>query len=131
MRNLLIVSFVFAASCNLEQSEQRQTSTSDTAKQAENAARNTVIKTTFKPLINKKELLGVWESENKEPLTVEISEDSIFYTEHFESHKYKLKGDSIFINYPDFVYAGKVYFDKDTLIIESEDGKVKYVKFNK
>jgi hypothetical protein len=131
MRNLLIVSFVFAASCNLEQSEQRQTSTSDTVKQAENATRNTVIKTTFKPLINKKELLGVWESENKEPLTVEINEDSIYYTEHFESHKYKLKGDSIFINYPDFVYAGKVYFDKDTLIIESEDGKAKYVKFNK
>ena len=131
MRKLLIVSFVFAASCNLKQSEQKQTSTADTAKQAKNAARKTIIKATFKPLTNLKELLGVWESENKEPLTVEISEDSIYYTEHFESHKYKLKGDSIFINYPNFVYAGIVYFDKDTLIIESEDGKAKYVKFNK
>src|SRR5690349_25003967 len=109
MRNFLMASFVFAASCNLEQAEQRQTSTSDTAKQARNTARNAVVNATFKPLTNKKELLGVWASEEKEPLTVKISEDSIYYTEHFESHTYKLKGDSIIINYPDFVYTGKVY----------------------
>jgi hypothetical protein len=77
MRKLLIASFVFAAGCNLEQSKQRQTSTADTAKQAENSTRNTVTKATFKPLTNKKELLGVWESENKEPLTVENGRNQI------------------------------------------------------
>lgn len=60
---------------------------------------------------------------------MDITTDSIYYTEHFESYKYDLKQDSIFISYPDFTFAAKVYFNKDTLVMESEDGKSKYHKF--
>ncbi|MFI5406732.1 MAG: hypothetical protein ACHQ1D_09500 [Nitrososphaerales archaeon] len=89
------------------------------------------ITESHKSFTNKKQLLGIWESENKEPLTIKISDDSIYYTEHFASYKYQLKADSIFIYYPEFIYAGKLYFHKDTLIMESEVGKSKYVKFKK
>jgi hypothetical protein len=130
MRKLLIVFIIFAASCNSEQSEQIQTASKDTLAQSNTTAYDTTIKTATKPLTDKNDIIGIWASEGKEPLTVEINKDSIYYTEHFESHKYKLKGDSIFINYPDFVFAAKVYFTKDTLVMESEDGKSTFVKFN-
>lgn len=83
----------------------------------------------YKSLNNKDELIGVWATDNKEPLTVEINADSIYYTEHFESHKYRVKEDSIFISYPDFIFSAKVYFHYDTLVMESENGKSKYYKF--
>jgi hypothetical protein len=130
MRKLLIVLLIFDVSCNSEQSGRIQTTSKDTLARSNTAAGDTTIKKAYKPLTNKNDIIGIWANEGKEPLTVEINRDSIYYTEHFESHKYKLKGDSIFINYPDFVFAAKVYFNKDTLVLESEDGKSNYVKFN-
>jgi hypothetical protein len=129
MRKLLFGLLLFIVGCNSGEPDKTPTSSKDTSTQSNTAAIDTSTKTTIKPLTDKNEIIGVWESENKEPLTVEINKDSIYYTEHFESHRYKLKGDSIFINYPDFVFAAKVYFDRDTLIMESEDGKSKYTKF--
>lgn len=125
MRKLVISLFIFATSCNAKQSGQNQNFRKDTTEKSNVSVTNT----TLMPLADKKQLLGIWESQNKEPITVEITEDSIYYTEHFESHKYKLKDDSILIDYPDFLYAGKLYFDKDTLVMESEDGKSKFVRF--
>lgn len=83
----------------------------------------------YKPLTAKSELVGIWASDNKEPVTVNITSDSIYYTEHFVSYKYSIKEDSIFISYPDFTFAAKVYFNRDTLLLESEDGKSIYHKF--
>jgi len=129
MIKFVVPLFFFTASGNTNHSGQSQDSGNDTIKESNITV--TVNAAILKPFTDKKQLLGVWGSENKEPLTVVINEDSIYYTEHFESYKYKLKGDSIFINYPDFVYSGKLYFDNDTLVMESEDGKSKYVQSKK
>jgi hypothetical protein len=129
MRKLLFVLLIFTLGCNSEQADQTATSPHDMSTQSNPAAIDSSAKATLKPLIDRNEIIGVWESDNKEPLTVEINRDSIYYTEHFESHRYKLKGDSIFINYTDFVFAAKVYFKGDTLVMESEDGQSKFVKF--
>lgn len=120
---------LFIVGCTSGQSDRAPASHKDTATQGNTATFDPTAKTPIRPLTDKNEIIGIWESENKEPITVEINKDSIYYTEHFESHKYKLKGDSIFINYPDFVFAAKVFFDRDTLIMASEDGKSKYLKF--
>lgn len=129
MRKLLFTVLLFIVSCTSKQPDKTLALSKDTSTQSNIPAIDTSKTRTIKPLTSKNEIIGVWESENKEPLTVEINKDSIYYTEHFESHRYKLKGDSIFINYPDFVFAAKVYFDRDTLVMESGNGKSKYVKF--
>lgn len=84
----------------------------------------------YKPLDNKNELIGVWASDNKEPLTIDIKADSIYYTEHFESYKYRVKNDSIFISYPDYEFSARVYFRWDTMIMESAYGQSKYYRFD-
>src|SRR5688572_10429049 len=119
MRKLSFGLLIFIVGCSSEQSHQTPTSQKDTLTQSNVDAIDTSTKATVRQLTDKNEIIGIWESENKEPLTVEINKDSIYYTEHFESHKYILKGDSIFINYPDFIFAAKVYFDRDTLVMES------------
>jgi hypothetical protein len=115
----------------LEAAKAYQDKTEHNKKHPEKFLAHSNTQTMLEPLTDKKELVGVWRSENKEPITVEISENLIYYREHHESHKYKMKGDSIFIDYPDFVYTGKVYFENETLIMESEEGKSKYVRFKK
>jgi hypothetical protein len=115
----------------LEAAKAYQDKTEHNKKHPEKFLEHSNTQTMLKPLTDKKELVGVWRSENKEPITVEISENLIYYRKHHESHKYKMKGDCIFIDYPDFVYTGKVYFENETLIMESEEGKSKYVRFKK
>lgn len=75
-----------------------------------------------------KQITGIWATTDKEILTVDISKDSIFYTEHFESYKYEIKKDSIYIHYPDFIFSGRPYLINDSLVISSIDGDVKYVR---
>lgn len=129
MRKLLFGLLILIVGCNSGQPDQTPNSSEDYSTQSNTAAINTSAMAGIKTLTDKNEIIGVWESKNKEPLTVKINNDSIYYTEHFESHRYWLKGDSIFIKYPDFVFAAKVYFNRDTLVMESEDGKSRYVKF--
>lgn len=128
MTKLLFGLLLFIVGCNSGELNQTYTPPQDTSSQNNPAATATLAKTSIKPLTHRNEIIGVWQSENKEPITVEITKDSIYYTEHFESHEYKLKSDSIFINYPDFVFVAKVYFNRDTMVMESEDGKSKFVK---
>ena len=47
----------------------------------------------------------------------------------FANYKYSLIGNTITINYPDYVYKGKVSFNNDTLILRNEENEVKYWKF--
>ena len=129
MEKLLYGLLLFIVGCNSGESRQTPSSPRDTSFQSNLAASGKSGKVSIRPLTDRNDIIGVWQSENKERLTVEITRDSIYYTEHFESHRYKLKGDSIFINYPDLVYVAKVYFNSDTLVMESEDGQSKFVKF--
>jgi len=80
------------------------------------------------PVVSSKQITGIWSTTEKEILTVDISKDSIFYTEHFESHKYEIKKDSIYIHYYDFTFSGRPYLINDTLIISSINGDVKYAR---
>jgi len=82
----------------------------------------------FTNLTNNKEIIGIWLDEGKEPLTVKIEKDSIYYIEHFESYKYRIDKDSIYINYPDFAYSGRIGFRNDTLVMISSDGEAKYIR---
>ena len=130
MKNLILFIVPFLASCDAGQPSKKKTVTIDTVSQILSTSDQSIRTSGFnKTVKDKKEILGVWASDNKEPLTVEINKDSIYYKEHFESHKYNLKGDSIFIKYSDFMLAAKIYFTKDTLIMESAGGKVKYYRF--
>jgi len=54
-------------------------------------------------------LIGIWTDSLNGPNSIEIKSDSIYYAEHFESYKYFLKADSIYIRYPDFTYSAKIY----------------------
>ncbi len=130
MRRLLFILLIFVVGCNTGQPEQVKTLYKDTIIQSNTVSNSVTSNAIIKPLKDKNEIIGMWASDNKELLTVKISEDSIYYTEHFESHKYILRKDSIFINYPDFILAAKVYFCNDTLIMESENGKSIFMKLN-
>jgi hypothetical protein len=79
--------------------------------------------------INKNSILGAWTDGSTENATFDIQRDSIFYVDQFTAYKYNLEGDSITINYPDWVFSGKVSFIKDTLVITAEDETTKYWEF--
>jgi hypothetical protein len=120
---------LFIVGCSSGQRNQAHALNEDQSTQGNPAAFDTSAKTTMRVLTDKWQIIGIWASKNKEPLTVKITKDSIYFTEHFESYKYTLKGDSMFINYPDFLFAAKAYFNGDTLVMEAEHGKSKYVRF--
>ena len=117
--------------CNSEDRGIRNSLVEDTQVQAKAPKQAEIYQTRplYKKFSNQRELVGIWRSDNKEELTVKIDLDSIYYTEHFESHKYTLKKDSIFINYYDCLFAAKLYFLNDTLVMESENGLSKFYKF--
>jgi hypothetical protein len=79
--------------------------------------------------INKNSILGAWTNGSTENAIFDIQRDSIFYVDQFTAYKYNFEGDLITINYPDWVFSGKVSFIKDTLVITAEDGTTKYWEF--
>jgi hypothetical protein len=78
---------------------------------------------------NQSDLSGVWTDGSSENATLDIRKDSIYYVDQSASYKYSLSNDSIKILYPDWTFTGAVIFNKDTLVIASEDGTTKYWKF--
>ena len=76
-----------------------------------------------------KQIAGTWNAlDGDQELTVLITKDSFFYAEHSESHIYKLRNDSLYIHYPDYVLSGKPLLLKDTLAIISEDQTSKFLR---
>ena len=125
-----IIGLLLIASCNSDLPEAVPELSSDTANQQALPLAGSTSKTSIKLVTGQQDIMGVWAIETKEPITVEINQDSIYYTEHFESHPYKLQEDSIFISYPDFIFAAKVYLYGDTLVMRSDEGEAKFVRFN-
>lgn len=78
---------------------------------------------------SKEKILGPWTGGEYGNATFDIRQDSMYNVEHLESYKYTLSNDSIKVYYPDFLYSAKIYFIKDTLVMQSEDGVAKYWKF--
>jgi hypothetical protein len=85
-----------------------------------------IIDTVF--VTSSKQIMGTWEDLGKETLTVDITKNTISYREHRELHKFKLKADSIYIYYFDFILSGKPYLIKNTFIISSSSGENKYIR---
>jgi hypothetical protein len=75
-------------------------------------------------------LYGIWTDGSDENATIKIKPDSIYYPDQLRSYKYALKGDSIKIYYNEYTYRARIYFVKDTLMMDSkEDESVKFWKF--
>ena len=130
-RLLLFLTLLYSTSCDTGQPANGKEGTPSNINIQDTSESDSSMKEM--PSYNSKEnqdaLFGVWISDNQEQPTIDINKDSIYYTEHFESYKYDLKGDSIFIKYPDFIFSAKVLFNKDTLIMESENGHSKFYRF--
>lgn len=128
MRKFLFGLQILFLSCNSIEPGQKHTFSKDTFTED----KPTIINSTPTPKItsinSNNGIIGYWKSENKESITVQITEDSVYYIEHLERHSYQLKNDSIFIFYPDFIFNAKAYFNGDTLVFESENGKSQYTK---
>ncbi len=79
----------------------------------------------------KDKIIGIWTGGESPNATFEINKDSIYYVDHFKSYKYTLKNDSIKIFYDDYDYSAKIYFLKDTLVMNSPEYDIaKFWKFN-
>ena len=77
----------------------------------------------------RKKILGIWTSKGAINADFKIDEKTFYYVDDFANYEYSLTGNTITINYPDYVYKGKVSFNKDTLILSNEESEVKYWKF--
>lgn len=123
---LLALNLFFLLACNASDSDKNSATASKDQTKASSDETAPVQK--FRNIAGKKDITGVWANGEKELLSVKIGKDSIYYVDHFESYKYDLKKDSIYINYPEFVYSGRIGFRKDTLVMISIEGESKFFK---
>jgi hypothetical protein len=118
---IILIGIVTLFSCN------------DTKRNAKITNQHIEIKSTEKsteennPL--RKKILGIWTSKGAINADFKIDEKTFYYVDDFANYKYSLIGNTITINYPDYVYKGKVSFNNDTLILRNEENEVKYWKF--
>lgn len=77
---------------------------------------------------SKKQIIGTWRQAYKEQLTVKISNTQFTYKEHHESYRYIIDKDSIHIFFTEETVTGKLYQLGDTLLINSPNGGLKYVR---
>jgi len=125
-KNSIIIAGFICCSCNNAPKKPKEPA--DTSNQNQINIAAPVSQAQFNTLAKK--LIGAWTGGESENATFDISKDSIYYVDKFESYRYALKHDSIKIFYPDFVYTAKVYFIKDTLVMNSKDFDVtKFWKF--
>ena len=68
-----------------------------------------------------KKLIGIWTDGSSENASFEIKSDSIQYLDPFEEYKYDRYGDSIVIYYSDYIYKGRIFLVKDTLVMKSNE----------
>jgi hypothetical protein len=75
-------------------------------------------------------LIGIWGDDESPNAVFKISANSVRYLEDSKTYKYVLNKDSISIKYEDYTYSAKIYFTKDTLVMNSpEYGVAKFWKF--
>lgn len=75
-------------------------------------------------------VIGIWTDGNSENASFQISKDSIYYVDHFLTFKYEVKGDSIYIHYPDYFYRAGITFSGDSMILKNaEMGRRSYFPF--
>jgi hypothetical protein len=129
IKHLCSALIILLSACNFEQNTDTikdSTITKDTLTQIEKAP---IQVDDNAKQTNQSDLSGVWTDGSSENAILDIRKDSIYYVDQSASYKYSLSNDSIKILYPDWTFTGAVIFNKDTLVIASEDGTTKYWKF--
>jgi len=125
-KNLFIFMVIIYCSCN--NVVQKSTNLNNTSKIINKHVSVDKIKTSSN--IIEEKIIGIWTDGSPENATFDIRKDSIYYVDDFESFKYFLRGDIIEIHYSDFIYKAKVYFKKDTLVMDAKDDELaKFWKF--
>ena len=136
-RRLYFISFIIIFSCSDSKNKNAisanplpdtiNKTSSSTQKMESN---NQVNNTSDSALVNNfEQIFGKWSAlEGAEDLTIIISKDSFYYSEHAESHKYELNKDSIFIHYPEYTITGKPWLLYDTFAIVSENQTTKFLR---
>lgn len=113
-RFLIILGIFILLSCNKIKSVDRNNTIMNN-KNIENSLRRNII--------------GIWTSEGSINANFKIDEKTFYYVDDFADYKYSLDGNIITINYPDYVYKGKVFFKGDTLILSTKEREDKYWRF--
>jgi hypothetical protein len=122
----IVICLLSCGSDGTTKSSGKDSKVSDTSKEKENS--QLPEEASLTRLTNSRQILGRWQSHGKETLSVLITGDSIFYLEHHEAHKYIIKGDSIFIDYPESMFSAKVGMVADSLMFESDQGRNKMTR---
>ena len=80
--------------------------------------------------IDRSKLFGAWTDGSTENATFDISKDTIFYLDAMTAFPYTLIGDTMIIEYPDFIVRASIHFSGDTLVLsDPEFGRTKYTRF--
>ncbi|GAB3913882.1 hypothetical protein [Mucilaginibacter boryungensis] len=75
-------------------------------------------------------MIGIWTAGESENATFDMRKDSVYYVDQFSTYKYTLKKDSITFFYSDGPQKFKIYFVRDTMVMENKDfGTSKFWKF--
>lgn len=75
-------------------------------------------------------IMGIWTNGSTENATFQIKTKTIYYVDDFKDYSYKLKNDTIEIDYPDYTYRAEILLRNDTLIMNSKEySQAKYWKF--
>jgi hypothetical protein len=82
--------------------------------------------------ILRNKIQGRWaDAQQPEMPVFQVMLDSIYYIDHQQAYRYRITRDSVFIYYPDWLYAGKLKIESDTMIIYSESGESRFLKLMK
>jgi hypothetical protein len=122
MRNLIIL-FVclVVVGCNATTAKKQETQ--DAAKKVIQAQKTTIAGASYS-----KKIQGIWIDTAGEA-NFDIRKNTIYYPRHQKGYKYSVTPDSLKIFYDDFTYVAKIYFIKDTLVMDSHEfGISKYTK---
>ena len=82
--------------------------------------------------VTKEDVMGIWKADYDDGpnATLAIYEDSVFNVEHFSKYGYELKGDTLIIDFGDWMSESIVTKAvKDTLVLIDENGETMYTTF--
>jgi hypothetical protein len=75
-------------------------------------------------------ILGAWTNHQTENATFDIQKDAIFYVDALESYSYRLDGNKITIQFPEYKYEAVLSWLGDTLVMTDKDnGATKFTRF--
>jgi len=81
-------------------------------------------------LFDKAQLIGIWTDRTTENATFQITRDSVYYVDSDKTFMYKIKNDSIVIDYIEFSGSYKILkLNEDSLVLGDKETKTIFTKF--